>query len=154
MTRKSPKAGLDLADSQSLSLTLGMNVFLENITHWLLRQLANDGFTTLTASQLSFLGALDCGPNHASNVARQLSISRQAVHKTVRELESDGWLQTQPDEKRGNQRGIVFTVEGERMMSKAREHFASLDATLIDKFGTKSLATLQQLLEFDPLQMP
>lgn len=150
LTRKSPNAGYDLVDSHALALTQAAGAFQDKMVGWLLTRLSTDGFETLTAAQLGFLGALDCGPNHASKLARTLGISRQAVHKTVRELERAGWLATRPDEDLGNQRAIVFTNEGERMMAAARNHFLDLDAALVREFGTDSLDHLTRLLEFDP----
>ena len=117
---------------------------------WLLSKLHDDGFSGLKASQLTFLGSLDCGVNFAAELARTLRISRQAVHKTVRELEGAGWLATRPDEALGNQRVIVFTDEGERMMSCARAHFLTLDTLLTKEFGEERLSELLQLLSFDP----
>jgi len=127
-----------------------MDAYLDRISAWLLDKLADDGFAKLTASQLEFLGALDCGTNHASNLARVLGISRQAVHKTVRELERAGWLSTDTDAKVGNQRIILFTAEGERMMSAARKHFFDLDKALLREFDKESLQRVIRLLQFDP----
>lgn len=149
-TKKSPQAGFDLVDSHSLALTQATESFRKKIVDWLLLKLSEDGFGELTASQLEFLGSLDCGPNHAAELARGLEISRQAVHKTVRELEKEGWLYTKPDEQMGNQRMIQFTTQGERMMSLARAHFLELDSRLIGHFGKDDLVRLNQLLDFDP----
>lgn len=150
LTRSSPNAGYDLVDSRALALTQGADSFRERMVHWLLFKLHDDGFQGLKAGQLSFLGSLDCGVNYAAELARSLSISRQAVHKTVRELEGAGWLATRPDAALGNQRVIVFTDEGERMMSHARAHFLVLDSMLERQFGAETLAALQAVLGFDP----
>ena len=117
---------------------------------WLLVQLEADGFGTLKAAQLSFLGTMDCGANFGSELARTLGISRQAVHKTVRDLEQAGWLRTQKNENLGNQRVIEFTDEGERMMACARKHFLRLDEQLEERFGESELNTFFELLAFDP----
>lgn len=151
LTRKSPEAQYDLVDSHALTLTHLSDAFRGRIIRWLLSKLDDDGFCELKANQLSFLGSLDCGVNHAARLARELGISRQAVHKIVRELEQAGWLATRPDDQLGNQRVIVFTHEGERMMSRARAHFVDLDTQLIENFGEKVLADVQKLLLFDPL---
>ncbi len=151
LTRKSPTASYDLVASHSLALTQSCEDFRARMVNWLLLQLEDDGFQNLTPSQLSFLGSLDCGVNYAAQLARVLGISRQAVHKTVRELERAGWLTTRPDEQLGNQRVIVFTDEGERMMSQARLHFLKLDSQLIKIYGKKTLDELQKVLQFDPL---
>lgn len=151
LTRKSPMAGYDLVDSHALTLTQSSEAFRHRMVNWLLLQLEDDGFHELKANQLSFLGSLDCGVNYAAELARVLGISRQAVHKTVRELELAGWLATRPDERLGNQRVIIFTDEGERMMSQARAHFLELDTKLIERFGKNTLVEFQKLLLFDPL---
>lgn len=148
--RKSPSAGYDLLESQSLALTQGISAFQSRISSWLLKQLEKQGFEGLTASRLSFLGALDCGTNHAANLARSLDISRQAVHKTVRELEGLGWLKTQPDKEMGNQKIIIFTPEGERMMACARKLFFDLDNVLLEQIGKKGLQNLEKFLQFNP----
>jgi len=150
LTKKSPLAGYDLAASHALALTQSSEMFQQRIVAWLLLKLAEDGFDELKASQLSFLGSLDCGTNYAAELARALGITRQAIHKTVRELEGAGWLATKPNAQLANQRAITFTTEGERMMSRARLHFLELDTILIKQFGEDSLATLGRLLAFDP----
>jgi DNA-binding MarR family transcriptional regulator len=150
LTTKSPNAGYDLVDSHALSLTQATETFRDRMVLWLLSKLREDGFAGLKASQLMFLGSLDCGVNFAAELARTLRISRQAVHKTVRELENAGWLATRPDEALGNQRVIVFTDEGERMMSCARAHFLALDTLMALEFGEERLVELQNLLSFDP----
>ena len=137
-------------DSNSLALLLATGEFQTRLTTWLLDRLHKDGFGTLTASQLSFLGGLDCGQNYASELARGLGITRQAVHKTVRDLEQCGWLATKPDEHLGNQRVIVFTTEGERMMAAARLHFLELDTSLEQEFGANLLIEIGRFLEFEP----
>lgn len=153
-TKQSPNAGYELVDSRSLALTQAMGGFQARISDWLLLKLQKQGFEQLTASSLGFLGALDCGQNHGSNLARVLGISRQAVHKTVRELEGYGWLYTRPDAKLGNQKVIVFTGEGERMMAVARQYFADMDAALLSQFGDNCLDHVLAVLEFDPSRQP
>jgi DNA-binding MarR family transcriptional regulator len=149
-TRRSPKAGYELVDSRALALIQATDSFRDRMVVWLISKLHEDGFPGLTAGQLTFLGSLDCGANFAAELARTLRISRQAVHKTVKELEGAGWLATRPDDVLGNQRVIVFTDEGERMMSCARAHFLSLDDLLAERFGEVALANLMLVLDFDP----
>ena len=122
--------GYELAESGSLALVQAIGSFQSRLLDWLVDELHQEGFKSLTGSMLSFLGALDCGENHAAALARTLNVSRQAIHKQVRELETLGWLTTRPHPSLGNQRVIVFTQDGERMMSVARARFARLDEAL------------------------
>lgn len=137
--------GFDLADSGSLSLIHAIGGFQSRLLDWLVSELRNEGFKDLTGAMLSFLGSLDCGENHASALARTLGISRQAIHKQVKELEALGWLRTTPHPDKGNQRVIIFTAEGERMMSVARKKFAELDAKLEAALGIDPAALSARL---------
>jgi len=152
-TRKSPLAGYDLVESKSLALTQGSEALKDRMVEWMLVQLKADGFSTLKAAQLNFLGAMECGANFGSELARTLGVSRQAIHKTVRDLENAGWLRTEKNELLGNQRVILFTDEGERMMACARKHFLRLDELLLDRFSASELTAFFELLAFDPFDL-
>jgi len=127
-----------------------MDDFQKRMFEWLLTRLIDQGFADLSVGHLNFLRALDCGPNHAAELARGLGISRQAVHKKIKELENLGWLQTVSDTELGNQRVILFTTEGERMMSCARQHFAKLDDALLSEFSANEVELFHRFLEFSP----
>ena len=47
----------------------------------------------------------------------------------------------------GNQKIIQFTVEGERLISCARQHFADLDKILENRFGKESLDAMSAIIE-------
>lgn len=103
--------------------------------------------TAPNVSHLAFLGALDCGPNGAAQIAGDLGIARQAVRKKVKELEACVWLQTAPDPIRGNQRVIPFTNEGERMMSEVRALFQQLDDRLFARWDPARIKGVFDLLQ-------
>jgi DNA-binding MarR family transcriptional regulator len=147
MTTISTSPAYDMADSRSLKLVHLTSNFERRVQKWLVDLLHTRGFIDLTQSQLSFLGALDCGPNSASQIATSLGITRQAVHKTVKELEIRGWLTSEADPIRRNQRIITFTDEGERMMSEARALFKKLDDRLFAGWDPERIDTVFALLE-------
>ncbi|MEP5762118.1 MAG: MarR family winged helix-turn-helix transcriptional regulator [Litoreibacter sp.] len=136
-----------MADSRSLKLMHLTSNFEKRAQKWLVKLLRDQGFTELTQSQLNFLGALDCGPNNASKIANNLGITRQSVHKTVKELEICGWLKSEADLIRRNQRTITFTNEGERMMSEARALFKQLDDRLFAGWDTEQIESVFALLQ-------
>ncbi|MEM9059499.1 MAG: MarR family winged helix-turn-helix transcriptional regulator [Pseudomonadota bacterium] len=148
---RSPKAGYELAESRSLRLVFQLDAFRDRMLAWLLQHLRDDGFPALTSKHLTFMGELDCGTNHASELARRLAVSRQAIHKSVAELTAIGWLETTQNPDLGNQKVIEFTAEGERLMARARHYFALLDGSLEDRFGSEMLDRLSDLLESDAL---
>lgn len=147
MTTSATSPAYEMADSRSLKLVHLVSNFERRVQKWLVDLLHGRGFTGLTQSQLSFLGALDCGPNSASQIANDLGITRQAVHKTVKELEALGWLNSEADPVRRNQRIITFTDEGERMMSEARALFEQLDERLFAGWKSNEIEAVFALLQ-------
>lgn len=141
----------EMADSRSLKLVHLTSSFERRAQKWLVNLLRDRGFIGVTQSQLNFLGALDCGPNNASQIANDLGITRQAVHKTVKELETFGWLNSKADPIRRNQRIITFTDEGERMMSEARALFKQLDEKLFAGWAPERIDAVFELLQ-SPLE--
>ena len=137
----------EMAESRSLKLVHLTSDFERRAQEWLVGLLHRRGYAGLTQSQLSFLGALDCGPNSASQIASDLGITRQAVHKTVKELETCGWLTSDADPIRRNQRIISFTDEGERMMSEARALFKQLDERLFAGWDAQHIEAVFALLQ-------
>ncbi|MEP6067276.1 MAG: MarR family winged helix-turn-helix transcriptional regulator [Paracoccaceae bacterium] len=147
LTTSSPSLAYEMEDSRSLKLVHLASSFEKRAQKWLVDVLHSRGFVDLTQSQLSFLGALDCGPNSASQIANDLGITRQAVHKTVKELETLGWLKSDADPIRRNQRIITFTDEGERMMSVARSLFKELDDRLFADWNSDNVEAVFSLLQ-------
>lgn len=151
LTTRGNSTAYVMADSRSLRLVHMTSNFERRAQKWLVDLLHERGFSELTQSQLNFLGALDCGPNNASKIAQNLGVTRQAVHKTVKELEANQWLTSEADPIRRNQRIITFTVEGERMMSEARALFQQLDETLFAGWEPEQIDAVFSLLE-NPLE--
>jgi DNA-binding MarR family transcriptional regulator len=147
LTTSNTSPAYEMADSRSLRLVHLASSFEKRAQKWLVDLLHSRGFDELTQSQLNFLGALDCGPNNASQIANDLGITRQAVHKTVKELESAGWLESNADPIRRNQRIITFTDEGERMMSEARALFKQLDERLFADWSSTQIDAVFALLQ-------
>lgn len=136
------KTDLPMAESRSLQLLFQLadaqKLLVEHVAH----RLTALGYSGVTSGALGFLGQLDCGPNHASEIARRLGVSRQMVAKTVTEMEHKGWLEQVPDPHLRNRKLIRFTAAGEQLMSNARATLAELDQQLDREFGSGWTAAL------------
>jgi DNA-binding MarR family transcriptional regulator len=142
-------AGFELVESRSLEMLIGLQSCRDKLITWLINELGKQGFPNVTPSQISFLGTMDCGPNHAANIARNLNISRQAVHKIIGDLDACGWLETKGDPSLKNRKTIHFTAEGERMMAVTRMLFRDLDTMLERTIGPQVWDTINGLFEID-----
>ena len=134
-----------MKDSLTLQLVMSTNLLQERISGMLVKALKEKGYKTINASRLSFLSTLECGVNYASEISRNLRVSRQMVAKTVKELCELGYLlQEKPV---GKQKAIVFTLHGERLISECRNTLANFDEKLKLKLGGKDLNQLLKGIE-------
>lgn len=100
----------------------------------------------LNPSEFAFLANLDCGETHASSVARRMGISRQAVYRTTRLLKDRGLLDLVDDPERRNQKIVVMTEPGMRVVTAARTCLAEAEAELVRRIGAARVAALTEAL--------
>ncbi|NBC96889.1 MAG: MarR family transcriptional regulator [Deinococcus-Thermus bacterium] len=119
-----------MAESLSLRLFQAARGYQARLAETLSRRLAEAHGWRIPPGQLAFLGALICGVNSPSDIARSLGISRQAAQKQARELAEAGYLSICRDPERGNRTVIAFTETGARLMADCRAELAAMDADL------------------------
>jgi DNA-binding MarR family transcriptional regulator len=128
-----------MAESQTLQLVLRAGQVNDSIFQYLANTLKNKGYKFASPSALSFLSTLECGVNYASDIARNLGVSRQMVAKTVKELCSAGYLDQVDDI--GKQKKIIFTTNGEVLISDARQLLADIDKALENKLAVDTVSS-------------
>lgn len=145
MTVSFTERGTPLADSDTLTLVQASGLIKDKISEVAASRLRDRGYPDISVSLLGFLGALDCGINFGSDIARRLDISRQMAAKTVKELSEAGYLiqGTGP----GKLKPIKFTLKGEKLMSEVRQILADMDQELNRAVGKKGLKNLVRELD-------
>ncbi|GHB60580.1 hypothetical protein GCM10008107_07280 [Psychrosphaera saromensis] len=139
MSTKLTTNNLPMAESQTLQLVLGAGQVNDSIFQYLANTLKDKGYKFASPSALSFLSTLECGVNYASDIARNLGVSRQMVAKTVKELCSAGYLDQVDDI--GKQKKIIFTTNGEVLISDARQLLADIDKALENKLAVDTVSS-------------
>lgn len=119
------------------------------VTTSLLRLMAERGHTELTAAQLMFLANLDCGDTYASEVARRMGVTRQAVHRSTRDLQKLKILRLESDKTRKTQKVIRMTKLGLQIVREARSCLADLEAKLGERIGVRDVEKLSSVLAKD-----
>jgi DNA-binding MarR family transcriptional regulator len=145
MSTRLTKSGVALVDSDSLRLAHAANELSEALLQYLSDGLTERGYEVATPGTLRFLGTLDCGENHASEIARMMGVSRQMVARNVAHFCRLGYLEQR--EGGGRQKTILFTGLGERLMADARRLLAGLDRELRAEVGTRALSRTVARLE-------
>jgi DNA-binding MarR family transcriptional regulator len=128
-----------------------LTVLLQSALEWvltgLLARLHAQGHRQITQTHLILLGNLDCGATHAAAVASRMGVSRQAIFRTVRDLEALGILRLQQDQDRGNQKLVVMTDHGMALIADARKALADIEHGLDARIGATATAALRSALQ-------
>jgi len=115
-------------DSMTLKLLKSTDFLQTKISQMLVYELQKKGYSAINVSRLGFLSALECGVNYASEVSRNLGVSRQMVSKTVKELCELNYLSQ--EKATGKQKAIIFTLRGEQLISECRSLLVDFDRKL------------------------
>lgn len=112
----------------------------------LLHMMAQRGHEQLTAAHLMFFGNLDCGDTYASEAARRMGVTRQAIYRTTRELQRLKLLKLETDTARKTQKIIKMTARGQQVALDARACLDEIETTLRDRIGARDLERLTDAL--------
>ena len=107
------------------------------------------GYSSLTQSEARLLAHMAGKPMSMSELARRLSISRQAVHKTVAELERRDVLEVKNDPQRGNSKLVIYTAIGIELNSAGVKIIGQIEARIAQRVGAKDLEALKRILALD-----
>lgn len=128
-------------------LTVMLQAASQSILHDLIGRLRALGYADITEPHLILFGNLDCGATHAAQIAQRMQVSRQAISKTLRELQSLGWIQLEDDPARRNQKLVVMTQQGMKLAIDARTALEEIENLLAEQIGDETMAKLRSALE-------
>ncbi|RLQ89198.1 MarR family transcriptional regulator [Notoacmeibacter ruber] len=103
----------------------------------------------LNAADIAFLANLDCGETHASELARRMGITRQAVYRTTKGLSERGLLDLVDDPERRNQKIVAMTDYGLEVVGVARAGLEAAERDLEDRIGNHNVVALKAALSQD-----
>lgn len=128
-----------------------MTVLLEAASRSVLRSLITRlracGYARITDPHLVLFGNLDCGATHAAQIAQRMQVSRQAISKTLRELQDLGFVRLEDDPDRRNQKLVVMTDMGLQLALDARDELRKIEAAIAKDIGPNAMASLRSALE-------
>lgn len=145
MSNRFTQKGISMVDSQTLKLVQSSSQVSHLAAGYLSNRLKSKGYSEASITNLNFLSALECGVNYASELARNMGVSRQMIAKNVKQLCLAGYLKQEKGV--GKQKKILFTYLGEQLMSDARKLLAEIDELLIQQEGPEFIAETIASLE-------
>lgn len=110
---------------------------------------AETEYGNLSKADLQLLANLDCGETYASELARRMKVSRQAIGKLLKNLVADGYVSLETDPKRANTKVIVITDAGRQLVFDAIAELNRLEEELAKRIGESDARALRRALEAD-----
>jgi len=118
--------------------------------HWMtghiISQVQESQIPDLTTSQAIILAAISQGEHRPSNIAKQLGTSRQAVYKTMKELQLKELVVQRQDD--AHQKAVIaeLTEKGIAAHKLADAISLKIEKKLTDEFGKESVLLLRKML--------
>lgn len=135
------------AETLPMPLTVLLETASRSILRSLVARLRAHGHAGVSDPHLVLIGNLDCGATHAAQIAQRMDVSRQAISKTLRELQNMGIIRLENDTTRRNQKIVVLTDVGKRLALDARRELAEIEASIAMDISTEAMAALRSALE-------
>lgn len=106
-------------------------------------------YAFITPGQSRLLVHMGGRPMTMPELSRRLSISRQAVHKTVGELVRRGILEVNDDPGGGHVKLVSYTIQGRQLNRDAARLIDQIEARLAARIGRERVEALRGLLGAD-----
>ncbi len=117
----------------------------------------NSGVPGLSRSQSMVMIYLGEGVRRPAALARKLRVTRQAMHKTIADLEAKGYVQLVPDPDDRRAKIVRLSRTGLERHSKAQACLTGLEKELDTRLGRGTFAALNEALRANwgesPVQM-
>lgn len=107
------------------------------------------GWPEVTRAQSMVMANVVMGVCRPSDIARQLGISRQAVHVTINQMCAKGILALRDDPADGRSKIVVIARIGEPMRRDARQAVQRLSEELCRRIGAAEVRNLSAALSKD-----
>ena len=129
------RSGADLA----LLLLGGFRVLVDAATE----ELARRGYQDVRPVHDFAMRAIAAGADSASELGRQLSITKQSAAKTIAVLQERGYVTREPDPRDARRKRLEVTPLGLEVMREGEAIFDELRAQWERQIGAAQLATLE-----------
>lgn len=115
----------------------------------LLARLEARGWPRLSATRSRVFLAFSRGPIKVSDLARELDVSRQAVHKLLDGLEADQLIERRTDDHDRRAQLVSLTHNGRQLAHDAGRILPELERELARRIGTSHVDALRTALARD-----
>lgn len=111
--------------------------------------LKSHGWGEVTRAQSLVLSNIAAGVHRASNLARNLGVSRQAISQMLSEMEARGLVVIKPDEKDRRAQVVTFSAASFPIRDDAMNILWRIEDELASRIGQARIRNLRETLQLD-----
>ncbi len=111
--------------------------------------LSAGGWPALSRTQSMIMINLSDGITRPSDLARAIGVSRQAIQRTLMEMEHDGFLHLEPDPQDGRAKIVRLSGDGKGIFGTALRTIAQMEVELKRRLGATAVDELRRILYAD-----
>lgn len=111
------------------------------------RRMPEGGGILMTRSSGALLPYIDAAGTRSTVLARRTGISKQAIARSVKELETAGILRRKPDGEDGRAYLVVFTRSGLALLRRMHVAIDAIEAEYAQLLGPDRMAVARHVLE-------
>ena len=104
------------------------------------------GWPEVTRPQSMLMANLALGLHRPSDIARNLGVSRQAIHATIGQMVGKGVVELVDDPDDGRMKLVVLNARGEAMRRDAQAAMTVMVDALSRRIGARKVAQLREAL--------
>jgi DNA-binding MarR family transcriptional regulator len=117
-------------------------------------ELAKRGHENIRPVHDFAIRTIDAGADTASELARQLGVSKQAAAKTIGFLEERGYVSSEVDPRDSRRRLFTVTDEGHALLRTGEQVFDDLRGQWAERIGATELERLEEALSDLGIRIP
>lgn len=117
-------------------------------------ELAERGYEKIRPVHDFAIRTIDAGADTASELARQLGVSKQAAAKTISFLEQRGYVSGEVDPRDSRRRRFTATDKGYALLRTGEQVFDELRAQWAERIGATELERLEEALSDLGIRIP
>ena len=136
---------MDSPDFLIIPLLQGFSWFDDGLQAYLQAK----GWPHATRPQSMFMVHVVRGVTRPSDIARDLGVSRQAIHTTINQMVELGLLSLENDPEDGRSKRVVIAPNGQQMRAVAQEGMRVMSAALEARIGKTAVAALHDAFAAD-----
>jgi DNA-binding MarR family transcriptional regulator len=104
---------------------------------WAMRELCKKGHTDFKMAHMPVLMNIDVGGITNNELAKRTKVTKQAMSKVIRELQTMGYIKAKEDKDDKRSMTLILTEKGKKLVLSSRQRMVSFHEELHELIGEK-----------------